>query len=149
MEVTIKQASVDDITDLAKLFNSYRVFFSQCSDLSLAHAFISDRLKNADSVIFCAYLSDDKCVGFAQLYPSFSSVSAKQIWILNDLFINEAHRGMGIGKKLLNEIKLFGKKSNAKGVLIETTVSNTAAQSLYEANSFQRVPERIFYEWNN
>ena len=149
MEVTIRQATTDDIEEIAKLFDAYRVFFEQGSDLSLAQEFLGDRLNNSESVIFCAYTSDERCVGFAQLYPSFSSVSAKRIWILNDLFVLESVRGMGIGTKLLSEIEAFGEESQAKGVLIETTVSNTGAQKLYESKGYQKVTGRFFYERKN
>ena len=117
--------------------------------MSLAQEFLGDRLNNLESVIFCAYTSDERCVGFAQLYPSFSSVSAKRIWILNDLFVLESVRGMGIGTKLLSEIEAFGEESQAKGILIETTVSNTGAQKLYESKGYQKVTGRFFYERKN
>jgi len=149
MEVTIRRGTIDDIEEIANLFDAYRVFFEQGSDLSLAQEFLGNRLSNSESVIFCAYTSDERCVGFAQLYPSFSSVSAKRIWILNDLFVSESARGMGIGTKLLSEIEGFGEETQAKGVLIETTVSNIGAQKLYESNGYQKVKERIFYEWKN
>ena len=149
MEVTIRRATIDDIEEIAKLFDAYRVIFEQGSNLSLAQEFLGDRLSNSESVIFCAYTLDERCAGFAQLYPSFSSVSAKRIWILNDLFVSEFVRGMGIGTKLLSEIQAFGEETQAKGILIETTVSNTGAQKLYESNGYQKVTERLFYERKN
>ena len=149
MEVTIRQATTDDIEEIAKLFDAYRVFFEQGSDLSLAQEFLGDRFNNSESVIFCAYTSDERCVGFAQLYPSFSSVSAKRIWILNDLFVLESVRGMGIGTKLLSEIEAFGEESQAIAILVEATVSNTGAQKLYESKGYQKVTERLFYERKN
>ena len=118
MEVTIRQPYTGDIEAIAKLFDAYRVFFKQRSNLSLAQKFLGDRLNNSEFVIFCSYTSDECCVGFAQLYPSFSSVSAKRIWILNDLFVLEPVRGMGIGTKLLSEIEAFGEESQAKAILM-------------------------------
>ena len=149
MEVTIRRATADDIEEIAKLFDAYRVFFGQGSDLSLAQEFLGNRLSNSESVIFCACTSDGSYAGFAQLYPRFSSVSAKRIWILNDLFVSESVRGMGIGTRLLCEIEAFGKKTQAKGILLATTVSNTAAQKLYECNGYQKVTERLFDERKN
>ena len=149
MEVTIRQPTTDDIEEIAKLFDAYRVFFEQGSDLSLAQEFLGDRLNNSESVIFCAYTSDERCVGFAQLYPSFSSVSAKRIWILNDLFVLESVRGMGIGTKLLSEIEAFGEESQAIAILVEATLSNTGAQKLYESKGYQKVTGRFFYERKN
>jgi ribosomal protein S18 acetylase RimI-like enzyme len=69
--------------------------------------------------------------------------------MLNDLFVLESVRGMGIGTKLLSEIEAFGEESQAKGVLVETTVSNTGAQKLYESKGYQKVTGRFFYERKN
>ena len=146
MDVTIRRATVGDAEGIAKLFDDYRLFFGEPSDLPLAQDFIADRLHHTDSVIFSAQTPKERCVGFAQLYPSFSSVSAGRVWILNDLFVTESARGMGIGTKLLSEIKAFGSNSNAKSILVETTSSNTGAQKLYEATGYQEVSDRIFYE---
>ena len=107
MNVTIRRATAGDAGDIARLFDDYRVLFGEPSDMLLAHT------------------PEEQCVGFAQLYPSFSSVSAGRVWILNDLFVTESTRGMGIGTKLLGEIKAFGSDSNAKSILVETTSSNT------------------------
>ena len=146
MVVSIRQATLEDVGEISLLFDAYRIFFGQHSDLALAEGFIEDRISHAESVIFCAFSPNGRCLGFAQLYPSFSSVSAKRIWILNDLFVIETARGMGIGTKLLNKIESFGKETKAKAILVETTTTNTGAQKLYETNSYQKVPERIFYQ---
>ena len=61
----------------------------------------------------------------------------------------ESVRGIGIGTKLLSEIEAFGEESQAKGILIETTVSNTGAQKLYESKGYQKVTGRFFYERKN
>ena len=128
MNVTIRRATAGDAGDIARLFDDYRVLFGEPSDMLLAHT------------------TEEQCVGFAQLYPSFSSVSAGRVWILNDLFVTESARGMGIGTKLLGEIEAFGSDSNAKSILVETTSSNTGAQKLYETTGYQKVSDLIFYE---
>ena len=146
MEITIRRGTTEDIEEIAKLFDAYRVFFGQGSDLLLAQEFLGRRLRNSESVVYCAFTSDERCVGFAQLYPSFSSVSARRIWILNDLFVPGPFRGMGIGTRLLGEIEAFGNETRAKGILIETKASNAGAQKLYESSGYQKVTDRFFYE---
>jgi len=146
MEVTIRRGTTEDIEEIAKLFDAYRVFFGQGSDLLLAREFLGRRLRNSESVVYCAFTPDERCVGFAQLYPSFSSVSARRIWILNDLFVPGHFRGRGIGTRLLGEIEAFGNETRAKGILIETKASNAGAQKLYESRGYQKVTERFFYE---
>ena len=146
MDVTIRRATAEDAGDIAKLFDDYRVFFGEQSNMPLAQQFLADRLHHTESAIFFAQTPEEQCVGFAQLYPSFSSVSAGRVWILNDLFVTESARGMGIGTKLLGEIKAFGTDSNAKSILVETMASNSGAQKLYETTGYQEVSDRLFYE---
>ena len=146
MDVTIRRATAEDAGDIAKLFDDYRVFFGEQSNMPLAQQFLADRLHHTESVIFFAQTPEELCVGFTQLYPSFSSVSAGRVWILNDLFVTESARGMGIGTKLLGEIKAFGTDSNAKSILVETMASNSGAQKLYETTGYQEVSDRLFYE---
>jgi hypothetical protein len=56
------------------LFNKYRIFYKQESDIELAKKFIQLRLDNNESIIFVAVVNDkSKSVGFTQLYPKYSS----------------------------------------------------------------------------
>src|SRR6266446_5967500 len=92
-----------DIDLIAPLFDSYRQFYDEPADAELAAAFIRDRLQAKESVIFLAEESDEgtrEALGFVQLYPSFSSVAACRIWVLNDLFVAPEARGRGVGRAL-------------------------------------------------
>ncbi|WP_234400152.1 hypothetical protein [Shewanella marina] len=95
MKITIIEASLNELIEIAPLFNEYRQFYQQADDLSLAVNFIRQRLEHHQSVILLARTAAGKPVGFTQLYPSFSSVSAQSIWILNDLYVSDNCRGLG------------------------------------------------------
>jgi hypothetical protein len=84
-------ASAEHLDGLSSLFDHYRVFYGQTSDREGARTFLCDRLQHKDSVIFVA-IAPDGYAGFTQLYPSFSSVSMGQVWILNDLYVSESYR---------------------------------------------------------
>lgn len=43
---------------------------------------------NEESIVFMAF-DDNEAIGFVHLYPSFSSVSMKQTWVLNDFYVKE------------------------------------------------------------
>ena len=77
MEIFVKRASLEDAKNVAYLFNDYRVFYKQKSDITVALEFISERLDKNESVIFFAHDAKGDLLGFTQLYPNFSSVSAK------------------------------------------------------------------------
>jgi GNAT superfamily N-acetyltransferase len=72
-------------------------------------------------------------IGFIQLFPSLSSVSMKRVWILNDLFVQEAHRKQGAAKLLMSAVENFARETGAVRIILSTQVSNVAAQSLYKS----------------
>jgi ribosomal protein S18 acetylase RimI-like enzyme len=153
MSLAIKRATVTDSNLIAPAFDAYRVFYQQTSDIELARKYLSERLKNQESVIFFAYDRSNErpkashdCLGFVQLYPSFSSVSAKPMWILNDLFITQTARRRGIAKQLMAAAKQHAKETNAKGLILETDTDNTNAQSLYESLGYQKSSDVFHYQ---
>jgi GNAT superfamily N-acetyltransferase len=104
--MSIVKASINELESLTELFDLYRVFYKQSSDQASAREFVKERLKNDESVAFIAY-DDNDPVGFVQLYPSFSSVSMKRTWLLNDLYVKEKARGKGFGEKLIKKAITF------------------------------------------
>lgn len=145
MELVIERATIDDVTEIAKLFDAYRVFYEQRSDLDLATEFLTDRINKSESVIFYAKNSEGKYVGFTQLYPSYCSVAAKRIWILYDLFVASDVRANGIGTKLLNRARDFAEQTYANEIVLETARSNVKAQKLYESLGYEKITEYFGY----
>ena len=135
MEITRINLSEADL--VIRLFDKYRVFYKKESDIALAGQFIKTRLNNNESVIFVV-LDDDLPVGFTQLYPKYSSVSAVKNWILNDLYVEPDYRKQGIGEALIKTAMDFAKGDGATYVQLETAVDNYTAQSLYEGIGFQK-----------
>lgn len=139
--MNIKQAQLCDIKQLAGLFDQYRVFYQQKSNLKLAHNFLTARIAAVESIIFVAETQDKqekKLVGFTQLYPSFSSVSAQRTWVLNDLYVHVDYRNLGIGMKLLNRAKAHAEQTLAKGIFLQTAQTNLTAQKLYTSLGYQQ-----------
>lgn len=145
MELVIERATIGDVTEIAKLFDAYRVFYEQRSDLDLATEFLTDRINKSESVIFYAKIPEGKYVGFTQLYPSYCSVAAKRIWILYDLFVASDVRANGIGTKLLNRARDFAEQTNADEIVLETARSNVKAQKLYESLGYEKITEYFGY----
>ncbi|WP_339225996.1 GNAT family N-acetyltransferase [Oceanobacillus sp. FSL K6-2867] len=141
----IYQAKIEDLEGVSNLFNSYRIFYQQTSDLEGAKAYIKARIENQESVIFVVK-DKQKYVGFTQLYPSFSSIAMKKAWILNDLFVDEAARKQGAGEILLQKAKEFAIGKGAVSISLSTAPDNYAAQRLYERNGYIRDSQFYHYE---
>lgn len=144
--IRINNKQVDLVADL---FDKYRVFYKQQSDIESAKQFIQTRLDNNESVIFIAFDNDQsRPVGFTQLYPTYSSVRIVKNWILNDLYVDNEYRKQGIGEKLIQTAMNFAADNNAKFVQLSTAIDNYTAQSLYEQIGFEKQePETDFYTY--
>jgi GNAT superfamily N-acetyltransferase len=141
--ILIKRAGLEDMDAAAPLFDAYRQFYAQRSDVAEARAFLDERLRRGESVVFLAVAdgSEGRAVGFMQLYPSFTSVSLGRLWILNDLFVDPGVRRGGVGRRLLERARDWAVETQAKGLVLATGVTNRTAQSLYESCGWTRDDE--------
>lgn len=133
-----------DLGSLAELFDLYRQFYGQSSDIKQAYAFLEARFNHADSEIFVAE-HNHQLVGFVQLYPIFSSVRMQRLWLLNDLFVRKEFRGNGRSKSLILTAQEHAKETKACGLLLETATDNFIGNQLYPAMGFELQSESNFY----
>ena len=138
----IRRAKKKDIDKVSVLFDKYRIFYKQQSDIENAISFLKKRMKRKESVIFVAE-ERKELIGFTQLFPIFSSVSMKRTWLLNDLYVNEKARSMGAATKMLEAAKQFGIDTDSKWLILQTAADNFTAQKVYEKNGW--VKETDFF----
>lgn len=141
----IYQATIEDVEGVSNLFNAYRMFYEQASDIEGAQNFIKMRIENKESVIFVVK-DNEKYVGFTQLYPTFSSISMKRAWILNDLYVDAEARKQGVGEMLLHKAKEYAMETGAKSISLSTAPDNYSAQRLYEKNGYKKDTQFYQYE---
>lgn len=129
--------------DVVPLFNAYREFYGQSSDLQQAEQFIQERVMGAESIIFLAYLEEEP-VGFAQLFPVFSSVAMKRAFLLNDLFVENQARKQGVAQALMEQCYIYCQQEDARYMMLETARDNVQAQKLYEKMGMT-IDETVYY----
>jgi ribosomal protein S18 acetylase RimI-like enzyme len=144
--VEIRRYEPRDLDELARLFNDYRVFYEQPSDLRLAKRFIAERTQADDSVIFVADAGDSMLAGFCQLYPSLCSVAAAPIYVLYDLFVSPVSRRAGVARQLLQASASRAKSDGKVRMDLTTARDNLKAQALYESLGWTR--DDLFYTYN-
>ena len=142
----IIRAEIEHIDELAELFNSYRVFYEQDSNVELARNFIKSRMENKESTIFVSQNSDEELIGFVQLYSSFCSVYVCPILILYDLFVKTQARGNGHGRALMDKATEFAKSEGYDRLELSTATDNFIGQSLYESLGYER--DNDFYHYS-
>lgn len=142
--ITVRQAVLSDLDELVVLFNQYRVFQGKAPDLSAARGFLQARFNDGESIVFIAHEGQSP-IGFAQVFPSFSSVALARIFILNDIFVHESGRRKGIASRLLAVVESYAWSHGAVRVTLNVDKDNRQGQTLYEAQGWSRDVQFYMY----
>ncbi|MHC8388663.1 GNAT family N-acetyltransferase [Pseudomonas sp. MDT2-39-1] len=138
----IIQATLEHLDLLTPLFVKYREFYGSLAYPDSSRAFLEKRLRRKESVIYLALADgNDKLMGFCQLYPSFSSLSLKRVWILNDIYVAEDARRQLVADNLMRTAKKMAKETNAVRMRVSTSSDNEIAQKTYESIGFKEDTE--------
>lgn len=143
----IRAAQIEDIKELAVLFDGYRVFYKKDPDLEGATRFLTERITKKESVIYVTG-NENGLTGFVQLYPVFSSTRMKRLWLLNDLFVDPRERGKGLSLKLIDKAKELCEQTGACGLILETAKTNDIGNNLYPKSGFELDTEHNYYSWD-
>ena len=141
----IIHADISHLGTLVPLFDAYRQFYKQPSDLAAARAYLQARLQNHEAQVYLA-TRDATVLGFALCYRTFSSVAMKPLVVLNDLFTIPEARGTGVATALLEVCRVYALESGAGILRLRTAQDNVTAQRVYEKFGFIR--DLIYYTYN-
>ena len=146
MEFEIIKANVNHIKQVGELFDLYRQFYKYVSNINESTDYISERMKNNESIIFFATNKQKEAMGFVQLYETFGSLDLGKVIILYDLYVKKNHRKNKIGRQLMLKSHEYAKKINAKRIQLSTATDNFIGQSLYESLGY--VKDADFYTYD-
>ncbi|MGB0835348.1 MAG: GNAT family N-acetyltransferase [Psychrobium sp.] len=144
--MTLVLAELRHIDAVVPVMDEYRAFCGFESKGSETQQFLQQIIANQQSKLFLAVDEQTQQVmGFVNLYPSFSTLALKPIWILNDLAVSSRFRGRGLAKELIDGALEFAKLSGAIRVELKTEVTNTRAQALYKSLDFNIDNDNVYY----
>jgi GNAT superfamily N-acetyltransferase len=130
----ITRVGIADLDVLLPLMRGYCDFYEvEPSDQAL-RALSLTLIEHPDTagVQLIARDEEDDAIGFATIYWSYSTLAARAIGVMNDLYVTEAARGRGLGAELIGACEV---ECAARGIEIlewETATDNARAQSVYE-----------------
>jgi ribosomal protein S18 acetylase RimI-like enzyme len=145
-KISTRLATLDDLEQLAMMFDAYRQFYALAPDLALSRQFLRARMQGREAVLLLAEDEAGHGVGFCQLYPSFCSLAAAPIYALYDLFVVPDARHAGAGRALLLAAEAQAAQQGAVRLDLTTARTNLPAQSLYASLGWQR--DDIFYAYS-
>jgi len=141
MSTEVRPATAGDLDALLALFADYQRFYAGTARPDDHNArFLARFVAPSDDglLLLAPGGADAAPAGYACLYWTFSSVSATDIVLLNDLYVRPEHRGTGVGEALVAAAVAVGRERGASHVRWFTALDNRRAQRLYERLGAQR-----------
>lgn len=130
--ISIRRAEISDINDIISLVKELALFEKAPQEVTVTY---EDYLINGfqDNPLFECNLAfyNEELVAFSLWYFRFSTWKGKRLY-LEDLYVKEAYRGLGIGKTLLNTVIEEAKLSNCTGLMWQVLDWNTSAIEFYK-----------------
>ena len=140
----IERAGPAQLDAAAELFQGYLRFYGKSHDETRSRAFVEARLELRDSVFLLAW-DQQRAVGFANLYPTYASLSLAPGWILNDLFVAVDARSRGVATALMEAARTTAVHNGAVEIVLQTARGNAQARALYESLGYQLDKQFLVY----
>ena len=143
--VTIAAVGEADLADLLPLVRGYADFYGVApadEDLmALSRALIADPRR--EGVQFLARTHDGRAVGFATVFWLWSTLSARRVGLMNDLFVAPEGRGSGAAEALIERCREACREHGASKLTWQTAKDNGRAQAVYDRIGRASCRERV------
>lgn len=146
MNTKIREATIEDLDKglLDVFIEGYRFhqqgrpdIFANISDEKLKE----DLIDNFKKISMLVIVYNESIVGYVAY--EIKEKHTKKLHV-DQLVVIEKHRGLGFGKKLMDEVKKVGIKNNCDRIELDCWMFNKNALAMYEHLGFDR--QRIMYE---
>ena len=130
----IAPATDDDLPDLLALMRGYCDFYgvdpTDDDLLALSRALLAS--PECHGVQLIARDDGGEAVGFATVYWTWSTTRAREIGVMNDIFVAEQARGTGLAEALIAECAELCRQRGAVVLSWQTAKDNHRAQAVYD-----------------
>jgi len=156
MYTKIIQADISHAASIASIGkksfrNAFEHLFKCKEELFEYLEYTYNPLKLARSIrkennIYLIALSEAGPVGFAKIkkHSLNDQIESGAQMELQKIYVLPEHQGTGIGKALLNEIKIVARELDPDYIWLDTHISNANAVRLYERNGFKKMGNYFF-----
>jgi GNAT superfamily N-acetyltransferase len=145
-ELQIAPVEVAEFERLLPLIAAYQRFYEvDRVDEERNRAFFRRFLAPSNDGLLLGARDGGELIGYACLYWHFSSLSAAETVLMNDLFVSETARGRGAGRALIEASAAVARERGATHLQWATAPDNLTAQRLYDSTGAER-SEWVEYE---
>jgi ribosomal protein S18 acetylase RimI-like enzyme len=104
-----------------------------------------DGLRNYPTAIVLLAENSGVYCGLLVAFENFSTFTVRPMINIHDIFVRPAHRGLGVGRRLINAVVDEAKKRNCSRISLEVRHDNTKAQNLYKSVGFDDTNPPLYY----
>ena len=117
-----------------------RIYASATGAEQVMRRFLADLASSGHSFLFVAE-SGGRVVGFISGELREGSLTFRQkTWAsVDDVFVEQDHRNLGIGRTLLEGVEAWAKERRADGVSLQVAAANERGRKFYEELGFREV----------
>lgn len=137
MKIAILQPS--DVND--DFAQQVKDLFSQLND-TIEQVNLDEVFKPENAITFAYCMDKDKMVGIA-LMCTYTVISGYKGWV-EDVVVDKAYRGLGLGRKLMEKLVDEGKKDGLSEILLFSNDKRKAAISLYKSLGFKQKDSGLY-----
>ncbi|MBE2899120.1 GNAT family N-acetyltransferase [Pasteurellaceae bacterium 20609_3] len=130
----IFKAEVWNLDLLLPLFEQYRSHLGSPANPDRARAFLTNRIRFSESIIFIALDAQERAIGFAQLYPHWSSLQLSRYWQLSDIFVHSGEDQQMVMRLLLGKCREFVRFTQSQRLVLDAM---STQQAFWEALGFK------------
>jgi GNAT superfamily N-acetyltransferase len=138
-ELRIEPIVESEFETLLPMIGDYLRFYEvEDIDEERNRSFFSRFIAPSDDGMLLGAWRGDRLVGYACLYWHLSSLVPAETVLMNDLYVDPAVRGEGIGRALIEAGAAVARERGAHNLEWSTAPDNVTAQRLYDSTGAER-----------
>ena len=131
-EITIKSLTESDYSDWHKYWQAYLSFYKTALTAEVTEATWSKILDHDVPIYGFGAFKGIKLVGITHVVLHPNTWNTTDCCYLEDLYVDSAARGLGIGRMLIEQVYQFAEAHNCNRVYWVTNADNRTARYLYD-----------------
>lgn len=135
--IQFKSVAISDIETVVSMMKAFYAIDNYPIDVDVSRTLFKEFISNENLGKSWLILSDNEIVGYVILTFVFSFEYQGKIAFLDELYLHEKARGIGIGSQAVQFVLEESKKLSLKLIYLEIENHNQNAQKLYIANGFE------------
>ena len=134
-DVAIVSATMGDFGALRSLIAAYHVW-EDIPDPPNLDAAIATLMAPEHPGGFWIARRGDQPLAYIAVTPRFNLAAGGDVLVIDELFVTEGARGLGLGRRLINAVHAYGAAIGCRQLLLEVANGNRTAQAFYAVLGF-------------